>query len=149
MNAFERGLDRQNIALKLKEVLLVCGIETGKADVSLIDGSGKKICLRMVGYAACGSGKEIAEAWLRAARYHPSMSREEALYVIYEAKKAAEAAPGIGSATDLYVLDGSSAIELPEEVQVPLARIWQRRCKVFQHPVSTKELATIAEALSN
>ncbi len=58
------------------------------------------------GYRAVGAGGAQATISLAQVRQHRGLSTADTLYNVYDAKKIAEAAPGVGSATDLLIISG-------------------------------------------
>lgn len=64
----------------------------------------KLSCVTAIGFAAIGIGKNHAESQLMFSGHSPWMTFEETLLNTYIAKKRAEAAPGVGKATDIVIV---------------------------------------------
>jgi 20S proteasome alpha/beta subunit len=83
---------------------LVVGGDGENAHIWLVDENGCASCLDDVGFAAIGSGAWHAKSRLMQMGYVNSLVFAPALAASFAAKKAAEVAPGVGSATDLNVV---------------------------------------------
>jgi hypothetical protein len=84
--------------------MLLSGFIKGSAiifDISIIEGVAK-LYLRD-SFGAIGSGSTIASILLRLREYHSSMPLPYATYLVYEAKRASEKEPTVGSYTTLAV----------------------------------------------
>jgi 20S proteasome alpha/beta subunit len=146
---FERDIDRRNMGCKLRESLLVCGLEDGKAKISVISGSGDWASFGMVGHTAQGSGDHLATAWLLARGYSANFPMNQAVYAVYEAKKVSEAAAGVGVATDIYLIDHSGAREISAKCLSEFERIWKRHKRKLVSLLTTREGLAVAVALNN
>jgi hypothetical protein len=61
-------------------------------------------CLDAVGFAAIGSGSRHANSELMFAKHTIHRPFAETLLLVYSAKKRAEAAPGVGTGTDMFTI---------------------------------------------
>jgi 20S proteasome alpha/beta subunit len=104
INDFEFDLD-----------LIIAGYDKNGAHLHMISDPGMSRNLGDIGYVAIGSGETHAEATFMEAQYVAFWPYEHALYMVYRAKKIAERAPGVGSATDIIVLGSDGCEELPAE----------------------------------
>jgi hypothetical protein len=63
-------------------------------------------CHDAVGFAAIGAGYWHADSQLMFGSHNKYRPFAESLMLVYSAKKRAEVAPGVGEATDMFVIDG-------------------------------------------
>ena len=87
---------------------LVVGYDQTAAHIWMLD-DGDLYCQDRVGFAAVGSGAWHAESQLMFAGHTPTRDFSQTLFLSYLAKKRAEVAPGVGSATDMFVIHGLGA----------------------------------------
>jgi hypothetical protein len=66
--------------------------------------SGTLSCRDTIGFAAIGSGARHAESQFMLSRYAWNSPIPDALLLIYTAKKRAERAPGVGAASDMFMI---------------------------------------------
>jgi 20S proteasome alpha/beta subunit len=85
------------------EAILV-GSDDKAAYIYVVDEQLRVTCHNDVGFAAIGIGASHAKSALMQARYANNFLYPTALAIIYNAKKTAEIAPGVGLATDLYLV---------------------------------------------
>jgi hypothetical protein len=71
-------------------------------------------------FAVIGSGTQIAEAALFNREQTFTRGKNQSLYCVYEAKKLAEKAPGVGKKTNLYIVHPDRSVDavLPPGFQV-------------------------------
>ena len=92
--------------------ILVAGLDMTGAHIHCIFDPSSSECFDSIGYCAIGSGERHAENTLIVNDYHISLQLNKALYLVYEAKKRAELAPGVGKKyTDISVISGVRGIE--------------------------------------
>lgn len=110
-NASQRSMDVNVVSLidqslsqfKLDVLLIVAGINPdGEAKIYEVDPPG--ISGEFDIFCTTGSGSSHATNSLYARNYSASLTPEEALYLVFEAKTRSEVAPGVGSKTDLYLV---------------------------------------------
>lgn len=109
------------------EVLFAGVDDNGTAHIYEVDDPGTSSCYDMLGYGAIGSGEQHATAALIANEYTGLMPTSEAAYLVYEAKRRAERAPGVGPSTDMCILGKGSYIEIPAGVITRLEAIYDLR----------------------
>ena len=90
--------------------LIIAGIDETGACVSLVVNPGLLVNLDKLGYHCIGTGGIHALTWLSLNGQTRSRELTETLYSVYEAKKTAEVAPGVGKATDIIVVDSKKDI---------------------------------------
>ena len=104
MESYDYGVD-----------LLVAGVDATGAHLYSVTDPGTSWCFDAVGYHAIGSGLPHAINTLIARGCYQVASMPEVLYMVYEAKRAAEKAPGVGAtATDVAVVDENGTQKLTE-----------------------------------
>jgi len=82
---------------------IVTGVDEFGPHIFVVD-NGVQHCEDSIGFATIGSGGRHASSQLMLAQYSPAASPPEALVLVHLAKKRAEVAPGVGAATDLFMI---------------------------------------------
>jgi hypothetical protein len=96
--------------------ILIGGFSQGSSDLYYIDNPGVSSCFDSIGFHAIGSGTPHALNCLIARNCHQGLSLEESILMVYEAKKMAEKAPGVGSnMTDMIIIDSNGAKKFKRE----------------------------------
>ena len=88
--------------------MIVAGIDTEGARVGYVGNPGTLAWLDKLGYAASGSGGMHATTRLSLGSQTRESGLAETVYRVYEAKKAAEVAPGVGTETDLAIVEADA-----------------------------------------
>jgi len=83
--------------------------------------------LNRIGYHAIGSGGIHATITLSLLKHSVAASIEQTLFNVFVAKKAAEVAPGVGSATDILVLNNAGVWKADDNVFETLKRAQNER----------------------
>lgn len=103
--------------------VLVAGVDATGAHIHYVGDPGTSMTWDSIGYHAVGSGTPHAVTTLIVNDYNQGIPLNKALLITYEAKKIAERAPGVGSNTDVAIInnDGvkmfnSSEIQTLDEV---------------------------------
>jgi hypothetical protein len=99
--------------------ILVAGADPGaQAHIYAVENPGVCFCFDAIGYHATGSGLPHAVDALIAQDCNQAMPMEQVLCIVYQAKKRAEKAPGVGKAfTDIALIaDGRCARLTSEQV---------------------------------
>lgn len=110
------NIDHQIVTYNYGLQILIGGITEGLGHLYGISDPGTSECYDAIGFHAIGSGLPHAINTLIARGFNQYMSTEEALLIIYEAKKVAEKAPGVGSRiTDICILEQEGIFELPRD----------------------------------
>ncbi len=104
-------VDRYDYGLQI----IISGISGGKAHIFSISDPGTSNCFNSIGFHAIGSGLPHAINTLIARGCHQEMSLEETLLIVYEAKKLAERAPGVGIKTNIAIIHKKGITLLPQE----------------------------------
>jgi 20S proteasome alpha/beta subunit len=99
------ALDLYNKALNYDfgTIFIVAGIDSDGPHIHQVD-DGADVSQTETGYTAIGTGGVLASVALARRSYRKSCALAEALYYVYEAKKTAELARGVGTTTDISVI---------------------------------------------
>ena len=96
--------------------ILVGGISENIAHIYGISDPGTSKCFDAIGFHAIGSGLPHAINTLIARGCHQDISIEEGLLIVYEAKKMAEKAPGVGTTiTDICIMNSRGITDFPRD----------------------------------
>jgi hypothetical protein len=107
--------------------ILIAGISEDKAHIYGISDPGTSKCFDAIGFDAIGTGLPHAINTLIARGYYQEMSLQEGLIIVYEAKKMAEKAPGVGSnITDICIMNSQGVTEFPREKIGELDKIYEK-----------------------
>jgi len=104
--------------------LLITGVDGGGGHIFSVSDPGVCHCFDSIGFHATGVGDLHATQVFIAHRYKISYSINEAINIVYAAKKAAEVAPGVGSATDMLIINQNEVAQLHDEVMSEIENIY-------------------------
>jgi 20S proteasome alpha/beta subunit len=96
--------------------VLVAGLDDAGSHLFVVGHPGVLLPLDTVGYTAIGSGGLHASVRLSLAQHTKANRLVEAVYSVYEAKRAADVAPGVGKLTDMAVLRDGAIFDVPESL---------------------------------
>jgi hypothetical protein len=120
---------------------LICGIDADGAHIYTVDENVQTSSFLDIGFVAIGSGTFHATASLARSEHKKSASLPETIYRVYEAKKAAEMAAGVGKTTDIgVVVPGRRPFFLPSAKVNKLEEIYR---KMKPRKLSRLDLTTI------
>jgi len=94
----------------LQAELLVAGTDDAGAHLFIVSHPGILLPVETTGYAAVGSGGLHAGISLSLAQHSKVLPLVDAIYNVYEAKKSAEVAPGVGKLTDMAIVTATEVI---------------------------------------
>lgn len=96
---------------------LIVGCDSDKdAYIFQIDGEGIITHHHDINFAAIGIGSAHAKSYLMFSRYQKLTAYFRVLPIVYGAKKQAEAAPGVGTETDYYLIRRDGIFPVPIEL---------------------------------
>ena len=95
---------------------LVSGIDETGAHIYSVYSPGRKSCFDTIGYNAIGTGDTHAVSVLTSYNYTNNVSLNDAIWIVYEAKRRAEKAPGVGRGTDMCVITKSKVTHLEDKL---------------------------------
>ena len=119
--------------------LMLAGIDQTGCHIAVLSHPGTMVFLDKLGYGAIGSGTVHALVRLHLAGCDPSWSLHETIFAVYEAKLAAEVAPGVGNKTEMAVVSLGDTWRCPapfldelqsiHKAQMPTGRVGLDRIK--------------------
>jgi hypothetical protein len=98
-------LDYQIEKMNLGLVILICGVDLDGCHLHYIRDPGVSECFDALGYCSIGSGDIHATSNFIFRELSALTPLNEAIYTVYEGKRLAEHAPGVGKITDMLILD--------------------------------------------
>ena len=106
-------LDNNVQGFQLGASLIVAGVDSSGGHIHSIEDPGTSQCFDRLGYHAIGSGHRHAILSLVTFQHNTRTEVDRAVYNVFCAKKQAEIAPGVGSGTDMLVIekDGMRTID--------------------------------------
>lgn len=110
-------------AFNLGAEIIVTGVDDGGARICYIGHPGTIVWLDKLGYGAIGSGAIHATVRLSLGGQTRASKLPETLYRVFEAKRAAESAPGVGVETDVAVVDAAGTSHCEPAVVAELEKI--------------------------
>lgn len=106
--------------------ILLAGVDS-EAHIYNIRNPGRMDCFDALGYHSIGSGEMHALSVLIFNGCCPDWDRKKTAFHVYEAKRNAEVAPGVGKALDMAIITGDGVYFLEEDALEALAEIYQRK----------------------
>lgn len=97
-------LDSQIQQGRLEASVIVAGVDGSGAHIYGIEDPGTSACYDRLGYHATGSGHRHALLSLVSAQQHWTLGINETVHNVFEAKKQAELAQGVGVATEMHIV---------------------------------------------
>ena len=111
--------------------ILVAGVNNGRAHLYGINDPGTSYCFDSIGFHAIGSGAPHALNTLIARGSNSLKDLNTTVMIVFEAKKIAERAPGVGSKlTDIIAMNSNTVTYIPRSRMHELEKIhrkWVRR----------------------
>jgi len=127
----ERAIESSTFSM----VCLLVGVDGSGAQIFEISDPGHSECYWRIGFHALGSGLPHAISTFISHNFTPSMNVKKALYITYEAKKNAEKAPGVGTKTDIGIIDENGIKILNSEEINILENIYQKRMEIVSQSI--------------
>jgi hypothetical protein len=123
-------MDNRIQTMELDVSIILAGIDRGGPHIYSIEDPGFSRCYDRLSYHAIGSGERHALLTLVAHGQHLSTGLNQTVFNVYCAKRAAEAAPGVGTATEMRVITRADGIKSlsPEEIGA-LAPLYEKRVR--------------------
>ena len=130
---------------------IVCGIDTSGPHIFVVDNNSFS-CRDHVGFAAIGAGYWHANSQMMGFSHSPQSSLADTLLNVFFAKKRAEIAPGVGRATDMYIvtaLGSSSTLRdtVAQELEKRYAEERRRQQRVAD--TSRRKINTFVQGILN
>lgn len=132
-------LDAQIQQAQLGSSIILAGVDASGAHIFAVEDPGATLCFDRLGYHSVGSGHRHALLTLVSRSQHKTTDLFTTMFNVFAAKKAAELAPGVGTATEMRVIT-------PEGVQVLDQEQITRLDQIFSEDVKPKESTSSAIA---
>lgn len=97
-------LDSNIQRLQLGVSIMLAGVDRSGPHIYSIEDPGALVCYDRLSYHAIGSGHRHAILTMVAHAQHHTMGLNQTVFNVFCAKKAAEAAPGVGQSTEMRVI---------------------------------------------
>lgn len=108
--------------------IVIAGVDTTGAHIHCVFDPGTSESFNSIGYCSIGSGERHADSTLIINGYTSAMPLKKALYLMFEAKKRAEVAPGVGRIyTDVSIVTDTCIQNLGAEEVEKLQNLYSRR----------------------
>lgn len=117
-------LDEKIAKEELGVEILIAGVDNDGAHIYWVTEPGTSNCFDSICYSAVGSGEPHALHTFISESYEDKLPLNEALFVIYEAKRNAENAPGVGRSTDIWIISKNEIKKIKEETLKKLEEIY-------------------------
>jgi len=122
------SIDNRIVSLEYDASLLVAGF--GKDDLGpsilTIRNPGISTDQSKLGFWSIGSGSTLAQSSLFYRKYSWGMPLDEALYLVYEAKKLSQDATGVNDVTHLFIIGkGCVPVQIEDKSLRQLKNIWE------------------------
>jgi len=114
---------------ELEFEILLAGVDKKGGHLYGIENPGVVNRYDDIGFNAIGTGAFHSTASLISTGFRSSMGLPESLLHVYEAKKVAERAPGVGPGTEIVVIDADSMHFLDGSQLAELESLWQLKMK--------------------
>jgi ATP-dependent protease HslVU (ClpYQ) peptidase subunit len=115
------NIDRYDYGL---EIILAGGV--GETQIYGVVNPGTAYCFDAIGFHAIGSGTTHALNAMIARECYAGKCLLETLMIVYEAKRLAQKAPGVGVVTDIAVLEEDRFLAIPRQEIQSIEPIYQR-----------------------
>lgn len=120
-------IDRQISTYDYGLEIIVAGVDSDEGHIYGIRNPGEVDCYDALGYHAIGIGDMHAVSSLIGNKCIPTVGTKMAVYMVYEAKKNAENAPGVGDDTDMAIVNKDGHQVLNNEHITLLNKIYELR----------------------
>jgi hypothetical protein len=119
-------IDREITEYDLGLHLLLAGFD-GEGHLIRVGNPGTFSSYDNLSYCCVGIGNRHADTIFAYHKYSRSFSRNEAIYISFEAKKRAELAGGVGESTDILIIDKNGIVSLDNKTIEELKAIYDER----------------------
>lgn len=119
------------VNFELKVDIIVAGTDRSGAHIFKVVDPGIDYCYDSIGFCSEGSGSTQAESLFTYVKYSTKERLNGAIFDVYEAKKRAQAAPGVGELTDIGIIDQENGIVyLTEAEETNLMTIYEKKVDI-------------------
>jgi hypothetical protein len=123
--AFTLDNDMSKLGLNLD--VIIAGVDETGAHIYGVDDPGALRCYDRMGFHGVGSGLTHALLTLAANQHCQERSLNETVFLVYESKKKAELAPGVGPETEIGIITANGIVELSDEDKRHLQEIYDKK----------------------
>ena len=120
-------LDHAIQSLRLEVSVILAGVDQTGAHIFSIEDPGTTASFDRLGYHAIGSGHRHALLTLVAQNQHKSTDINRTVFNVFAAKRAAEAAPGVGQATEMRVITKDGVQKVGQDVLAKLSPLYDKK----------------------
>ncbi len=121
------SLNEQIADERLGVEILIAGVDVDGAHIHWVRDPGSSDCYDTLCYSAVGSGEPHALHTFIAEEFDNSFPLKKALFIVYEAKKNAQNAPGVGEKSDFWIIDKESIKEVKKSTLDELEKIYNKK----------------------
>lgn len=113
--------------LRLEVSVILAGVDSTGAHIFHIEDPGTTSCFDRLSYHAIGSGHRHALLTLVSHSQHRTNDINRTVFNVYAAKRAAEAAPGVGQATEMRVITKAGVQVVTTETIAKMRALYDRK----------------------
>lgn len=121
------GIDREITQSKFPIEVIIAGVDSSGAHIYGIDDPGIANIYDKLGYHAVGSGCRHALYAIIDGNHSIKRGLNETVYLVYEAKRRAQLAPGVGSDTQMAIITSKGVHSLTKKDIGHLASIYEKK----------------------
>jgi 20S proteasome alpha/beta subunit len=115
--------------------ILIIGVDDKGSHLYLVDYTEHPRTSRRfdsIGFCSVGIGTPHAQNSLISNKCSPNLPLREVLYLVYEAKKKAEIAPGVGCMTDIAYIDSKGCHSISPDTESELKKILEAKTELIK-----------------
>lgn len=120
-------LDSHIQGLRLDVSVILAGVDQTGSHIYAIEDPGTSACFDRLGYHAIGSGHRHAMLTLVGHSQYKTTDLNRTVFNVYAAKRAAESAPGVGSATEMRIITRAGIKSVSEDILSQLAPLYDMK----------------------
>lgn len=121
-------------AAELDMEFIVAGVDQIGAHIYHVHDPGMAECFDAIGFCTIGSGERHATLTFIRSEYTVGCLLNQALFLVYQAKRDAETAPGVGAQyTDIAVIDDRGVQFVARSTMETLQSIYEERRRVYRN----------------
>ncbi len=128
----DRGIIRD---IKYPIIILIAGVDKTGAHIYCVSDPGIVNCFDRLGYNAIGSGDRHALYSIIENNHSESKGLNETVFTVYEAKRKAELAPGVGKAIEIVIITSEGIKEISKSEMNQLEAIYSKKVNPSQKDI--------------
>lgn len=118
-------IDEQLATYDYELEVLIAGVDSDGAHIYAVYNPGTAECFDSLGYHSIGSGEPHSAYSLIEGAHSHRAGLQEAMWAVYEAKKRAERAPGVGQTDDFVIIEQGRVVNFSPEAIEKLAELYK------------------------